>query len=189
LVTPPAVALSIADWAEVTADAVAVKLALVAFAGTSTVAGTVRAVLLLDRVTFSPPEGAADVRVTLQVSEPAPVREALVQLKLLSAAVDCALSSKPNVSETPAAVAVRVTVWVEAAGAMVAVKLALVALAGTSTLAGIETRALLLLERVTVRPADGAGAVNVTLQVSVPAPVIDGMLQVIALRATETALS
>jgi hypothetical protein len=129
------------------------------------------------------------VRVTLQASEPAPVREAFVQLKPLSAALDGALSSKPNVSDTPLALAVKVTVWVVAAGATVAVKLALVAFAGTSTLAGIDTRALLLLERLTVNPAAGAAAVSVTLQLSVPAPVTDGMLQLIALSAEDTALS
>jgi hypothetical protein len=47
----------------------------------------------------------------------------------------------------------------------------------------------LLLDRLTVSPAGGAAAVNVTLQLSVPAPVMDGMLQLIALSAEDTALS
>ena len=63
------------------------KLVLVALAGTSRVAGTETAVLLLDKFTVSPPDGAADVSVTVHVSEPAPVTDALLQLIPLSAAV------------------------------------------------------------------------------------------------------
>ena len=53
---------------------------------------------------------------------------------------------------------------------------ALVAAAGTVTEAGTTT-ALLLLERLTLKPPVGADPVNVTVQASVPAPVIDELLQ------------
>lgn len=55
---------------------------------------------------------------------------------------------------------------------MVAVKLALVALAGTVTDPGTAT-ALLLLDRFTTNPLPPAAAVSVSVQVSVPAPVIE----------------
>ncbi len=48
---------------------VALNVAVVAAATTVTEAGTVRAVLLLLRVTLAPPAGAACVRVTVQVLE------------------------------------------------------------------------------------------------------------------------
>ena len=86
------------------------KLALVALAGTCTRVGAVRAALLLDRLTFKPPDGAADVSVTLHVSEPAPVRDALVQVRLLSAALVGALSCSANDCATPPALAESVAV-------------------------------------------------------------------------------
>ena len=53
--------------------------ALVALAGTTTVAGTVTAVLLLLNPTLTPPLPAAELRVTVQLSLPAPVSDALLQ--------------------------------------------------------------------------------------------------------------
>ena len=61
--------------------------ALVALAGTVTDAGTVTAVLLLERLTVSPPLPAAAFRVTVQASLPAPVIEALPQESALNAGV------------------------------------------------------------------------------------------------------
>ena len=67
-----------------TAETVAVKLALVAPAATVTDAGTVTALLLLDRLTAWPPVPAAAFSVTVQASVPAPVIDPLVQLSPLS---------------------------------------------------------------------------------------------------------
>ena len=50
--------------------------------GTVTLAGTETAALLLVKFTTMPPEGAAVVNVTLQLSVPAPVIVPLVQLRL-----------------------------------------------------------------------------------------------------------
>jgi hypothetical protein len=58
----------------------------VAFAGTVTLTGTVTAVLLLDRLTTSPPLAAAAFSVTVQASVPDPVMDALLQESALSAA-------------------------------------------------------------------------------------------------------
>jgi hypothetical protein len=65
---------------------VAVNPALVAFAGTVTVLGTVTAELLLDKFTVSPSLGAEAVRVTVQASVPDPVMIPLLQDSALSAA-------------------------------------------------------------------------------------------------------
>ncbi len=54
------------------------------FAGTVTVAGTVTAVLLLERLTTNPPLGAAAFNVTVQASVPEPVMEPLPQVTALT---------------------------------------------------------------------------------------------------------
>ena len=107
-VTPFAVAVKVAACAELTAETAALNPALVAFAGTLTEAGSVTALLLLARVTLSPPLGAAALRETVQVSVPAVVIEDVVQLSALSAAVLGAVPScNAKVFETPFAVAVK----------------------------------------------------------------------------------
>ena len=73
------------DACVVVTDAmVAEKAALVALAGTVTVAGSLTAALLLERLKFSPPLPAGALRVTVQASEPAPVIEPLAQENALS---------------------------------------------------------------------------------------------------------
>lgn len=57
------------------------KFALLAPEGTVMEEGTVIALLLLDRLTANPELGAAEVSVTVQVSDPAPVIEAIAQLR------------------------------------------------------------------------------------------------------------
>ena len=52
---------------------VTVNVAVVAFAATVTVAGTVAAGLLLVRATTAPPAGAAELKVTVPVEEVPPV--------------------------------------------------------------------------------------------------------------------
>jgi hypothetical protein len=75
----PEVAVRVADCVLVTESIVAEKATLVALAGTVTVAGSITAELLLERLTFSPPLPAAALRNTVQESVPDPVIEALVQ--------------------------------------------------------------------------------------------------------------
>lgn len=81
---PPAVAMRATDWAVLTAETVTVKLALLRPTGTVTVAGTVTALLLLDRLTANPPFGAAAFSVAVQRSVPAPVIDPMAQLSALS---------------------------------------------------------------------------------------------------------
>ena len=80
MVRPPAAAVRVTVWAVVTAETVAVKPMLVAPAGTVADAGTVTALLLLARLTASPPVPAAALSVTVQASVPAPVSEPWLQL-------------------------------------------------------------------------------------------------------------
>lgn len=82
----PAVAVSVAVCAEVTAETVAANVVLVALAATVTVAGTVTAELLLARLTVVPALGAAPFRVTVHESVPPPVIEELVQESALKVA-------------------------------------------------------------------------------------------------------
>jgi hypothetical protein len=84
--TLPNAAPMMAVWAVLTEETVAVKAALVAPAATVTEAGTVTALLPLDRVTLTPPLGAAVLRVTVQASVPEPVMDVLLQLRVLSEA-------------------------------------------------------------------------------------------------------
>ncbi len=68
----------------------AVKIALVAVAGTVTEPGTVTAALLLDRPTLSPPVGAEPDRLTVQESASDPVIERLLQFNALTVGVPAA---------------------------------------------------------------------------------------------------
>lgn len=106
--TPLEFAVSMTVFDELTAEAVAVNPALVAFAGTVTEEGTATDELVVASATLTPPLGAAVLKVTVQASVPAPVSEPVAQFRLLRTVV--VASWMANVSETPAADAVRVTV-------------------------------------------------------------------------------
>jgi hypothetical protein len=145
-----------------TTAAVAVNAALVAPEATVTEAGTVTLPLLLDKLTRSPPLGAAAVRPTVYALVPAPVSDAGLQLIPLNAA------AAPTVTEavlfTPAALAVTVTLCDVEAFPAVAVKVPLAAPEATVMEAGTVSAALLLLS-LTTKPALGAAVVNPTVQV------------------------
>jgi hypothetical protein len=90
LETPPALAVRVTACAVVTDETVAVNPALLALAGTTTVAGTVTAALLLVNDTLKPPLPAGPLNVTVQASLPAPLIDALLQdnaLKVAAAVV------------------------------------------------------------------------------------------------------
>ena len=114
--TLPAFAVSATAWAVATDETVAVNPALVAFAGTVKVAGTVTAVLMLDRLTLSPPLGAAAVSVTVQPSVPAPVMDPLLHDSALKTGTGTAMVSVSVALPVPALlVALSVIVEVPAA--------------------------------------------------------------------------
>lgn len=83
-------AVKVAFCVTPTDNTFAVKVPIVAFAGTVSVAGTVTAVSLLERVTLNPPLGAAALSVTVQESVPEPVMEALAQETVPNAAPEFA---------------------------------------------------------------------------------------------------
>ncbi len=146
---------------------------------TITLAGTVTALLLLPSATLKPPDGAAELSDTVHAVVPAPVKELLPHESALIDAVKGAadpLRLIDVVLETVPCVALSVTVCEEATLDTLAVKLALVAPGGTDNETGTLT-ALLLLDRLTVMPPLVAGALNVTLQLSVPDPIIDELAQ------------
>jgi len=86
------VAASVAFWFEFTAPTVAPKVVLLCPAGMLALPGTITLALLLERVMVAPPEGAAAVRLTVQVAVPGAFTVAGEQLKLLSWTVAARLS-------------------------------------------------------------------------------------------------
>lgn len=155
-----------------TVDAVTVvvgmaKVALVAPAGTVTLAGTVAALLLLDSVTPNPPAGAAAVNVTVPWADAPPTT--LVGLTD-TAESDAAGGGGAGGVTVSAAVLVAppyapvIVTGVDVPTALVViVNVALVAPAATVTLAGGVATAVLLLDSVTAAPPAGAGAVSVAV--------------------------
>jgi hypothetical protein len=161
----PAVAVMVADCVDVTAAAVAVNPTLVAAAGTLTLAGTVKLVLLLASVTPNPPVAAGALKVTVQATDPGEPTEADAHDTELSEA-DGTIESA-NVLDVEPAVAVMVADCVDVTAAAVAVNPTLVAAAGTLTFAGT-VRLVLLLPSVTPNPPVAAGALKVTVQANDP---------------------
>jgi hypothetical protein len=122
-----------------------------------------------------PPEGAGELNETVQVVAFAPVRELAAHEKALM--VGEMFDAEPFtlievVFEIVPSVAISVTVCEVVTADTVLAKLALVAPAPTVMEEGTVTTALLL-ARVTATPALGAAEVSVTVQVSVPAPIIE----------------
>jgi hypothetical protein len=102
LETLPELAVRVTDCALVTGATVAVNPALVAFAGMVTVAGTVTAALLLERLMLRPPLAAAEVSVTVHASVPDPVMELVPQVSVLNAAgAAVPVPARPMTAEEP----------------------------------------------------------------------------------------
>jgi hypothetical protein len=165
----PAVSVALTVLAVV--PAVAVNVAKVCPAATSTLEGTVTVALLLDSETVVPPLGAAPVIVTVQLAVPGPVTVPGVQLRLTTCSCCCCGDTlNPVVTVLPFSPAVSVALIVLAVLPAVAVNVAEVCPAATSTLEGTVTFALLL-DSATVVPPLGAAPVIVTVQLVVPGPV------------------
>lgn len=146
---------------------------------TVTLAGTVTALSLLATLTPRPPDGAAELSDTVHAVVAAPVKELLPHENALIEGANAA-AAPPRlidvVFEVIPCVAVRVAVCDVVTTDTVARKFALVEPEGTDTETGTVT-APLLLAKPTAMPLLGAGALNVTLQESVPAPIIDELAQ------------
>lgn len=157
---------------EKTRCVVTVKLALVCPADTVTVDGTVATdVLLLERLTLAPPEGAAPVNVTVPVELLPPLT--LVGLSVSDASVtdeDAGLMVSVACCELLPSVAVIVAVVVAVTDVVVTVKLVLVDPAAMVTLLGTVALELLLL-KLTTEPPEGAAELRVTVPVELFPPV------------------
>ena len=172
-------AATVAVCEVVTEATFAVNVAVDAPETTVTPEGTDTALLLLATVTLSPPEGAAELSDTVHGVVPAPVNELLPHESALIEGVKGdpgPLRLIDAVFMTVPCVAVSVTVCDAATADTLAAKLALVAPEGTDTDAGTDT-ALLLLASSTATPALGATSLNVTVQLSVPALVMEEFVQ------------
>ena len=141
--------------------AVAVKLAVVAVAGTVTDAGTVKRALLEDRLTALPPVGAALDSVTVQEVLALVARLEAVQVR--EDRLTGASSEMVTGDELPLREAVIVALALEVIVPAVAVKLVVVAVAGTVTDAGTVKRPLLE-DKLTAVPPVGAALDSVTVQ-------------------------
>ena len=170
-VTPANTAEIVAEVEDVTEVVVTVKVALLAPAGTVTLAGTLVALELSDSDTTVPPLGAAPVRVTVPVEALPPVT--LVGLRLNAESVgppDGGLTVSGAVRVTPPKTAETVADVAAVTEVVVTVKVLLVAPAGTVTLAGTLV-ALEFSESDTTAPPLGAAPVRVTVPVEVLPPV------------------
>jgi len=166
---PLRVAVMTAVWPEVTAAAVAVKLKVVVPDGSVNEEGTVTAaVLLLDRETTEPPAGAGLARVTVQLVALEAVKVVMMHCRELRVAGEADETTvRVIILLEPLRVAVMMGVWSEVTAAAVAIKVVEVAPAATVTAPGTVAAAVLLLERATVEPPEGAALERVTVQVVV----------------------
>ena len=150
------------------------KVAVVAPARTVTLDGTVAAaVLLLVSVTVAPPAGAARVSVTVPVEEVPPVTEVGFTVTDCKAGGTAGFTVSIAVLFTPLKVAVTVTLTLDATLNVVIEKFAVDEPAGTRTVSGTVTAAVLLLARMTCKPPVGAAALKVTVPVEVVPPVTE----------------
>jgi hypothetical protein len=148
----------------VTALVVTVKVRLVAAAGTVTLAGTLAAAESSDRATTVPPDGAAALSVTVPVEELPPATVVgLSDSALRVADVERVMLRAANWNVSPSAAESWTVVL--STGNVVIWKVALVAPAGTVTVAGTLAEPGRLLPRLTLTPPDGAALPSVTVPV------------------------
>src|SRR5882762_5868226 len=159
--------LTVVDAA--TALVLTVNVALVAPAATVTLDGVLATfVLLLESVTTAPPEGAAPLRVTVPVEEFPPMTLVGFTVSEESGGAGVTVSEADLV--TPLYIPEMVTVVDAATALVLIVNVALVAPAATVTLDGV-LAVVLLLERVTTAPPEGAAPLSVTVPVEECPPV------------------
>src|SRR5215203_3276724 len=142
------------------------KVALVAPCATDTPAGTVAAVLLLDRETAKPPAGAGDVSVTVPCDAAPPVTLAGFTATVESAAAAEGVTVRSAVRETPLAEAVMVVVRVTGPARVETGKVPLDSPPWTIIVAGTVAAALFELDNETTSPPAGAPPERKTVPVT-----------------------
>ena len=147
---------------------VAVNVAVLLPAAMVTVAGTIAALLLLDKATEMPPLGAAAVNVTVPPEDAPP--GTLVGLRDTDVSVAGAVTVRAAVLLTLLYFAVMVAVAAVVPDVVVTVKVEVVPPAATVTVAGTFA-IVLLLESATEIPPMGAALVNVIVPVDDVPPV------------------
>ena len=162
--------------------ALAVKVAVVAAGETATAAGVVSSMVLLDKATKRPPEGAAPLRVTLQLATPPDVSAAGLHFNPVGTVG--ASSPSEKTAEDLFSEAVMVAVLTVVTAEAIASKTAVLLPAATVTEAGVVNK-MLLSDRVMSAPPVGAAPVKVTVHVTVAGPVADAGLQLNANTSTE----
>jgi hypothetical protein len=146
-----------------------VNVALVAPAATATLGGTSAiAGSLLESATATPPPGAAPLRTTVSIEEAPAVT--LVGLRLTDDNVG-GVTVRTALRVTPPWVPEIVTAVDAGTGVVEIVNVALVAPAGTLTLAETIAVARMLLDSATATPPTGAGALRVAVPVAAVPPV------------------
>src|SRR6266852_1721931 len=157
-----------------TAEVPIEKVALLDPEGTVTVAGTVAAGLLLERLTTAPVPEAGPVSVTVPCELEPPTTEVGLSTRLETASGGGTVSEVVRVPLASAAE--RVTEVAALTFDVVTGKFALVVPPGTVTLAGTEATPGLLLERATVVPPAGAAIASVTVPCAVlPPATVEGL--------------
>lgn len=162
---PDADAVTVTAVLFATVPALAIKVAVLEPAATVTDAGTVKALLLSEIATLTPPLGALLLNVTVQVL--IPPANTLGEAQLSPVNVMGATNAREKTCELPFRLAVICAVWSALMLPAVAVKFAVVAPAGTVTIPGT-INAVLLAVRLTFVPALGAAVLTVTVQLAVP---------------------
>ncbi|MCL4794284.1 MAG: hypothetical protein KJZ84_06970 [Bryobacteraceae bacterium] len=155
--------------------AVATKAADTAPSGIVTELGTVSHGLLSESETVKPPDGAAALKVTVQVAVVPELRDEGLQASPVRLAVATRLSDW--LTEAPSRVAVMTAVELVVKVEAVAVNVAEVAPGGMVTAAGRFSRELFL-PSATLAPLPGAAAPSVTVQVPLAPELSDDGLQV-----------
>jgi hypothetical protein len=166
--TVPYVPEMFAKVVAVTALVVTVKLADMFPEDTVTLVGTCAAALSLVSVTTAPPERATELSVTVAVDELPPTTvagESVIEVNVGGGEVTVRFADfvVPYTADME-------TVVSATTGVVVMVKVALVALPATVTLAGAWAIASLLVESVTMAPVAGAALDKVTVPVEEPPP-------------------
>ena len=166
----------VADVEACTAEVAIEKVALLDPDGTVTVAGTVAAGLLLERLTTAPVPEAVPFSVTVPCELEPPTTEVGLRTRLETASEGVTVSEAVRVPLEIAAE--RVTEVAAVTFAVVTGKVALVVPTGTVTLAGTEATAGLLLERGTVVPPAGAAIASVTVPCALlPPATVEGLTE------------